>query len=83
MDEKIIIDNRNYIFIKGATKVLSVTATQAVVEVDNSCLVISGNNLEVTKLDLEGRSVELSGEIQNLKYTRKQEKIGLFKRLFK
>lgn len=83
MDEKIVIDNRKLITIIGATKVLSVTATQAVVEVENSCLVISGSGLEVVKLDLECRTVELSGEIRNLKYTQKQEKVNLFKRLFK
>lgn len=83
MNEKIIIENRNQISICGATKVLTSTATQAIVEVGDCNIVISGNNLEVKKLNLESKEVEFSGEISGIKYTKKAEKISFIKRVFK
>lgn len=81
--ENICIEDRKKISIKGATKVISSTTTQAVIEVENCNLVIGGTNIEVTKLDLENKEVIFSGEFSTLKYLKKTEKVGLIKRLFK
>ncbi len=81
--ENICIEDRKKITINGATKVLSSTSTQAVVEVGDCNIVISGTNIEVTKLDLDNKEVIFSGNINSIKYTTKQEKTNLIKRLFK
>lgn len=81
--ENICIEERKQITIIGATKVLSATNTQSVVEVGGTNLVITGTNLEVTKLDLDNKQVFFSGEINGVRYVTKKEKVGLFKRLFK
>lgn len=81
--ENICIEDRKKASILGATKVISSTSTQAVIEVENCNLIISGNNIEVTKLDLENKEVVFSGEFSAIKYIKKAEKIGMFKRLFK
>ncbi len=81
--ETILIEDRKNIIIKGATKVISSTNTQAVVELGGTNIVISGNNMEVTKLDLENKDVSFSGNIISVKYTQKPEKTNLMKRLFK
>lgn len=81
--ENICIEDRKKITIDGATKVLSSTSNQAVVEVGDCSIVIAGTNIEVTKLDLDNKEVIFSGNINSIKYTTKQEKTNLIKRLFK
>lgn len=81
--ENIYLEDRKKLVIKGASKVVSSTTTQAVIEVENSNLVVSGLNIEVTKLDLENKEVIFSGEFSSIKYLKKAEKVGLIKRLFK
>lgn len=81
--ENICIEDRKKITITGATKIISSTSNQAIVEVSNSNLIISGTNIEVIKLDLENKEVIFSGDITSLKYSKKPEKIGLIKRIFK
>ncbi|MGN1201601.1 MAG: YabP/YqfC family sporulation protein [Candidatus Caccovivens sp.] len=81
--ESIEIVDRKDIKITNATKVISSTNTQAVVEVADSNIIISGNNIEVTKLDLENKEVQFKGEIAGIKYAHKTEKVNIIKRLFK
>lgn len=79
----ITLDNNNYLTILGATKIVSSTPTQAVVEQGETTIVITGSELEVKKLDLENKEISLMGKISNLKFTSKAEKIPLVKRIFK
>ncbi len=81
--ETILIEDRKKLIIKGATRVLSSTNTQAVVELGGTNIVVSGTNIEVTKLDLENKEVCFSGSFTALKYAQKTEKTNLLKRLFK
>ena len=83
MEEKIVLDNRKLLTIIGATKVVSSTNTQAVVEVGDTNVLICGNELEVVKLDLEDKEVEFSGNITSFKYINKKENTPLLKRIFK
>lgn len=83
MEDKVIIDSRKLITIFGATKVISSTLTQAVVEINDATMIISGSNMEVVKLNLEDKEVEFSGEIKEVKYSHKQEKTSFLKRIFK
>ena len=83
MEDKVIIDSRKLITIFGATKVISSTLTQAVVEVNDATMIISGSNMEVVKLNLDDKEVEFSGEIKEVKYSHKQEKTSFFFFLFK
>lgn len=81
--ENITIENRGFITITGATKMLSSTETQSVVEIGDCNVVISGQNLEITKLDLDNKEVNIKGLVNSLKYSQKADKTNLFKRLFK
>ena len=70
--------------IKGATRVVSTTATQAVVEMKEKAVVISGNGIEVKKLNLEEMEVCLQGEYANIKFVGAHaKKQPLLKRIFK
>ena len=71
--ENICIEDRKKLKIVGATRVVSAT--------DN--VIITGTNMEVTKLDLDNKEVCFSGTINSLKYAQKAEKGNLIKRLFK
>ena len=81
--ESLCIEDRKKLILTGATKVISSTITQAVVEVGDTNIVISGTNIEVTKLDLENKTVTFSGNINSVKYSAKTEKTSLLKRMFK
>lgn len=81
--ESLCIEDRKKLILTGATKVVSSTSTQAVVEVGDTNIVISGTNIEVTKLDLDNKTVTFSGNINSVKYTAKTEKTSLLKRMFK
>ncbi len=81
--ETICIEDRKKLSLVGATKVISSTSTQAVVEIGSCNVVIAGTNIEVTKLDLDNKIVNFSGEFNSIKYTNKAEKTNLIKRLFK
>ncbi len=83
MEDKVIIDSRKLITIFGATKVISSTLTQAVVEINDATMIISGSNMEVVKLNLDDKEVKFSGEIKEVKYSHKQEKTSFLKRIFK
>ena len=70
--------------IMGATRVASTTPTQAVVEQGNVAVLITGNNIEVKKLNLENGEVVLSGKFLNIKFGDPSAKNGsLVKRIFK
>lgn len=81
--ESICIEDRKKISLLGATKVISSTSTQAVVEVQDCSVVITGTNIEVTKLDLDNKQVNFTGNFSAIKYVQKAEKTNLLKRLFK
>ncbi len=81
--ESICIEDRKNLTLVGATKVVSSTSNQAVVEIGDTNVVISGSNIEVVKLDLENKQVNFSGNIVAIKYMQKTEKTPFLKRLFK
>ena len=83
MSSSVFIDDQKNIIIKGAKRVVSSTNTQAVVEILNSCICITGSEIEVKKLDLNNREVRFNGVVSNIKFSDKPEKISLFKRIFK
>lgn len=70
--------------IKGATKVVSSTQSQAVVETGSTCIVITGTEIEVKSLNLEEGLVSLAGKFNNIKFGNATgKKQPLFKRIFK
>ena len=70
--------------IVGATKIVSATSSQAVVETSEKTIVVSGNDIEVKKLNLDDGEVVLSGKFENIKFVHPGNKKQPFlKRLFK
>lgn len=84
MIECLTIENYEKVELKGATKVVSATTNQAVVETASKTIVISGENLEITRLDLDNQLICLSGKIANVKFsTSSGQKPSFLKRIFK
>ena len=72
------------LLIKGATKVSSSTSTQAIVECGEKTYYISGNEMEVKKLNLEEGEVVFFGKFSIIKIGQSQGKKQPFlKRIFK
>ena len=70
--------------IKGATKVVSSTQTQAIIETTDCCINITGSEIEVKKLNLDEGEVLLAGKFVNLKLGQPSGKKQPFlKRIFK
>ena len=69
--------------IKGATKIVSSTTSQAVVETADSTIVVTGQNIEVKRLNLDEQDVCLSGNFSQLKFNSSAVKVPLLKRIFK
>ena len=81
--QSIFIEDRKNLVLTGATKIVSSTDTQAVVELSENTLIITGSSLEITKLNLDNQEVSFTGTINSVKFSQKAEKKSLFKRLFK
>lgn len=81
--QSIYIEDRKKINLVGATKIVSSTSTQAVVEMEEATLIVQGTSLEITKLNLENHEVSFVGEFVCAKYVNKAEKKSFFKRIFK
>ncbi len=69
--------------IKGATKIVSSTTSQAVVETADSTIVVTGQNIEVKRLNLDEQDVCLSGTFSQFKFNSSAVKVPLLKRIFK
>lgn len=69
--------------IKGATKIVSSTTSQAVVETADSTIVVTGQNIEVKRLNLDEQDVCLSGIFSQFKFNSSAVKVPLLKRIFK
>lgn len=72
------------LLIKGATKIISSTQTQAVVETGENAIVLTGTNIEVKKLNLEEGEVCFNGKFSLIKFNEAiGQKTPLLKRIFK
>lgn len=74
----------NSLTIQGATRVVSSTQTQAVIETGENGIVITGNDIEVKSLNLDNGEVSLFGKFSNIKFCHVGGKRQpFFKKIFK
>lgn len=76
------ITNRKEMSISGVTKVVSIKPDLVQLKSSKGDIMISGQNIEVTKLDLDNHLLLLSGLFSNIKYI-ENTKTPLFKKIFK
>ena len=80
-NQKLILENRQKLNLTGVDKVDNITPTLVCCKVGGDSLNIEGENMEVTRLDVEAGNVEIVGQINAIKYA--VEKKSLIKRIFK
>ena len=81
----LVLRNRNNLSLTGLEQVFEVTQTRLQMMVAGSVLSVEGDNLSVTKLDVDSGVIEIMGDVNSLTYSTevaKQQK-GIFKKLFK
>ena len=69
--------------LTGAKKIISCTPNQCVIETDSNKTILTGQNIEVKKLDLDNELIVLQGDFYNIKLQTTEERKSLLKRIFK
>lgn len=81
---KNLILNGDNLTLSGATKIVSSSQTQVIIETSEEGVLLTGNDIEVKSLNLEEGSVELSGKFSMIKFgISTGKKPPLLKRIFK
>ena len=80
-ENKIVLENRKKAIISGIEKVDNVNTNQISMQTNASTFFVLGSNLHIDKLDVESGHLEISGQIDGIKYTDKKQ--NFFKRMFK
>ena len=78
------LDNRKYLKITGVEKIFETNENKICISVTGFVLNILGSALSIEKLDVESGCLEVSGIINEIKYSIKNTNKGsFFKRIFK
>ncbi|NLZ25282.1 MAG: sporulation protein YabP [Clostridiales bacterium] len=77
------IENRKSFSMTGVKNVESFSDKNLIVEVNDERLIIEGEGINITNLDLESGSLAADGKINALKYASKKSAASFFKSIFK
>ncbi len=79
---KLVLDNRKKLSLTGVEKAISSNEQNMIFMVSGSRVYICGQGLHIEKLDVESGMLELSGEVDSIKFGAGGNK-NMLKRLFK
>lgn len=82
-DSELVLKNRNRLYVTGVEKVFEANQTKIQLQVSGSILVITGQDLNITRLDVDSGNVDVSGNVDDLKFSAFQEKTNFLKKIFK
>lgn len=83
MDKKLIL-NGDDLSLSGATKIVSSSQNQVVIEMADGGVLLTGSDIEVKSLNLDEGIIELSGKFSMIKFgITTGKKTPLLKRIFK
>lgn len=80
---KIELDHLHSMSVTGVKDVPTFTDKLVIVRLANESLQIVGSNLSVKSLDVESGKLQLSGQVNSLKYSAQNSPTSLVKRIFK
>lgn len=83
LDNEIILSNRNSMTITGTNKIISLKPELIQLSTNLGNLQITGNKLELTKLDNVNLKAEICGKINSLVYFETKTKQSFFRKIFK
>lgn len=78
----ITLENRNKLTITGVEKMISVKPDLLQISTNMGNLQILGENMEMSKLDLDQKIVEVAGRINQIRFL-DDKKQPIFKRIFR
>ena len=79
-NENLILTNRKSIKLEGIVEVVATSDTNINLKLKDTNLAISGNEISITRLDVELGILEANGNFDSFKYGKSG---GFFKKLFK
>lgn len=82
-ESQLVLKNRTNLTLSGVEKVYETNENKIQLKVSNSNLLITGENLNISRLDVESGNVSVEGKINELKYLSNESKGNIFKKLFK
>lgn len=80
---KIELDHLHSVSMTGVIDVPTFTDKTVVVRLEGETLTINGNDLVVKNLDVENGTLQISGQINTLKYSAQSSPSSFAKRIFK
>ena len=81
-EHTLTLDNRKHLSMTGIDKVISIKPELLQVKSLLGDIIITGQNIEVTKLDLDQHTISLNGKFDSIKYV-ENNKTPLLKKIFK
>lgn len=81
ISESLILQNRNNLKLEGIIEIISTSDTCLNLKLKDTTLMISGENINILKLDVSAGILEADGNFVSIKYGKGTG--GFFKRIFK
>lgn len=82
-EQLIVLSNKKNISVSGTNKIISLKPDLIQLDTIYGGLIITGNNLELVKLDNSTTRAEINGNINSLKFIPGKNKEPLFRKIFK
>ena len=80
LNENLILTNRKILKLEGIKEIISTSETNINLKLKDTSLAINGNEISITRLDVELGILEATGNFESFKYGKSG---NLLKRLFK
>lgn len=80
INENLSLSDRNKLKLDGIIEIISSSDTNISLKLKDTPLIIMGNNINITRLDIEQGILEANGNFESIKYGKQT---SLFKRIFK
>lgn len=82
-DSQVTLVNRSKLTVTGVEKVFETNENKVQLKVSDSNLLITGEGLNIARLDVESGVVQIDGLVNELKYQTGENKGNFFKKIFK
>lgn len=82
-ESQLQLTNRSKLTVTGVEKVYETNENKIQLKVSGSNLLITGENLNIARLDVESGNVSVEGKINEIKYLSGENKGNIFKKIFK
>ena len=80
---EIILKDRKFLSVTGVKDVNAFTEESVILTLETSSLVVRGETLHISKLDLESGEVDVDGKVNSLQYIKENQDKSFLKRLLR